>query len=69
MIVSPFIYKAELEKNFTVFQQNKDCSALFLEEKSYILFIVPLGRFGGLTMVFEEEEEEPEEEEEEEEKW
>lgn len=66
MIVLLFIYKTEVEKNFTVFQQNKDCSALFLEEKSYILSIVPLKRFGGLTMLFEEEEEEWKEEKEEE---
>ena len=52
-----------MEKNFTIFLQNKGCSALFLEEKSYILFIVPLEKFGGLTMLFEEEEEEWEEEE------
>ena len=41
MIVSLFIYKAKMEKNFAVFQQNKDCSALFLEEKSHRLFIDP----------------------------
>lgn len=67
MIVSLFFYKAEVENNFTVFQQNKDCSALFLEEKSYILFIMPLEEFGDLTMLFEEEEWTEEEEEEEEE--
>jgi hypothetical protein len=62
-----FVYKAKIKKNFTIFLQNKDFSALLLEEKSYILFIVLLGRFGGLTMLFEEEEEEWAEEEEEEE--
>jgi hypothetical protein len=55
-IVLLFIYKTEVEKNFTVFQQNKDCSASFLEEKLYILSIVPLESFGSLTMLFEEEE-------------
>jgi len=37
-----------MEKDFAIFLQNKDCSALLLEEKSYILFMVPLEKFGGL---------------------